>query len=378
MDKRAKILLVEDELIVATSIAQSLEKAGYEVSDIASSAEEALAAVERRSPDLILMDIRIKGPSDGVETARRLHEDIHRVPIIFLTAQADGSTVERAKATQPYGYLVKPVSPASLVSTIEVALHKSAIDRKLEQREEALRRVNQELEQFAYAAAHDLQEPLRNVGLATEILFLRLGGQFDDDTDNLLKTAMASSLKMQAMVRDLLAYARSLQVNEGTVVWADPHIVLSTVVKNLEIDIAEKHAKISWDQMPLLRVSELHLRQILQHLVQNSLTYSGDKPPCIHISVIARNEFVVVSVKDNGIGIPAQLHSRAFGLFKRLHDVGTSGTGIGLALCKRIVEHNGGKIWIESNPDEGITVLFSVPRFDIANSRANVERRPIH
>jgi CheY-like chemotaxis protein len=125
-----KILLVEDELIVASSIAENLEKAGYEVGGIASTGQQALTAVERNRVDLVLMDIRIKGSVDGIQTAHQIHDGF-RLPIIFLTAHADHKTIERAKVAEPFGYLVKPVSHSSLVSAIEIALHKHAIDRNL-------------------------------------------------------------------------------------------------------------------------------------------------------------------------------------------------------------------------------------------------------
>jgi PAS domain S-box-containing protein len=232
---------------------------------------------------------------------------------------------------------------------------------QLKRGEQALRRANQELEQFAYAAAHDLQEPLRNVGLATQILASRYGGKFDADADTLLKTAVEGPLRMQAMVKDLLAYSRAVALEEGAVLAADPHVVLEMVLTNLSALIEEQQARVSWEKLPAVRMSEMHLLQLLQNLISNSVKYSGEQRPEIQVGATKRGGECVFFVKDNGMGIAPEHHQRAFGVFKRLHKRDIPGTGIGLALCKRIVEHYGGRIWIESAEGAGTMVLFSVP-----------------
>ena len=231
----------------------------------------------------------------------------------------------------------------------------------LKQGEQALRRANHELEQFAYAAAHDLQEPLRNVGLATQILASRYEGRLDDEADSLLKIAVNEPVRMQAMVKDLLAYARALTSEEGSKATADANAVLAVTLKSLVLTIQEKQAQITWETLPQVHMSELHLTQILQNLIGNSLKYANTSEPRIHISGSRRSGECVLSVKDNGPGIAPEYHQRAFGVFKRLHNNDIPGTGIGLALCKRIVEHYGGRIWIDSSAAEGMTVNFTVP-----------------
>jgi light-regulated signal transduction histidine kinase (bacteriophytochrome) len=231
----------------------------------------------------------------------------------------------------------------------------------LKQGEQALRRVNHELEQFAYAAAHDLQEPLRNVGLATQILASRYEGKFDNEADGLLKIAVSEPVRMQAMVKDLLAYARALTSEEGSNATADANAVLPVILTSLVLAIQEKQAQITWETLPHVHMSELHLTQILQNLIGNSLKYANTTEPRIHVSGFRRSGECVLSVKDNGPGIAPEYHQRAFGVFKRLHSKDVPGTGIGLALCKRIVEHYGGRIWIDSAAGEGMTVHFTVP-----------------
>jgi PAS domain S-box-containing protein len=231
----------------------------------------------------------------------------------------------------------------------------------LKQGEQSLRRINQELEQFAYAAAHDLQEPLRCTALATQMLTDQYRTRLDNDADSLLKTALDGTLRMQAMVRGLLSFSRSLDSAEGVTQLVNPNQVLSLALKNLQVSIGEKSAEITWDELPALRMRESHLLQIFQNLIGNAIKYCGDKQPKIHVSATSRRGLRLLSVKDNGIGIAPEYHERVFGIFKRLHRDEIPGTGMGLALCKRIVEYYGGKIWLESNEYGGTTVLFSAP-----------------
>ncbi len=231
----------------------------------------------------------------------------------------------------------------------------------LKRGEQALRRANSELEQFAYAAAHDLQEPLRNVGLAAQLLSSRYEGALDEEAHMLLQTAIDGAGRMQAMVKDLLTYTRVVIQEEGAVLFADPNVVLARALQNLSTAIAETNAEITSDTLPPVRMSELHLLQVFQNLVGNSLKYFGTERPRIHVGIARRSVESVFYVRDNGSGIAPEYHQRAFGVFKRLHSQDVPGTGIGLALCKRIVEHYGGKIWIESAGINGTTLLFTPP-----------------
>jgi len=230
----------------------------------------------------------------------------------------------------------------------------------LKRGEEALRRANGDLEQFAYAAAHDLQEPLRNVGLATQLLASRYQGRLDAEADQLLKICLEGPRRMEAMVKDLLAYSRALTSDEDTVVSADANAVLAIALSNLQVAINEAEAQITFDALPSVRMTEVHLLQILQNLISNSLKYAGKKGSQIHVAAARRDHQQFLFVQDDGLGIPPEFHERAFGVFKRLHSREIPGTGIGLALCKRVVEHYGEKIWIESELGRGTKVLFTV------------------
>jgi signal transduction histidine kinase len=231
----------------------------------------------------------------------------------------------------------------------------------LRQGERALRRAHTELEQFAYAAAHDLQEPLRNIGLATQSFAQRYRDIIDDEGNELLKVSVEGSFRMQAMIKDLLKYLRVLKHDDQSTGLAKSDAVLARALQNLQAPVLEKQALLSFDTLPAVRMSDLHLLQIFQNLVENSLRFSGNSRPVIHIASTYRSGVCVFYVRDDGPGIPAEFHERVFGVFKRLQLVDRPGTGVGLALCKRIVEHYGGRIWIESSPGGGTTVLFTPP-----------------
>ncbi len=227
--------------------------------------------------------------------------------------------------------------------------------------EDSLRRTNLALEQFAYAAAHDLQEPLRNVALSLQLA--RADHQIENsETEELIEVAIENSRRMNAMVRDLLAFSRALDSEDHSApVAVDAGQVLRLVLRNLEAAIREANAQIVCDSLPWVAVSEIHLLQILQNLLGNAIKYRGSDPPQIHVGATEQDGEWLFYVRDNGIGIPAHLHERAFGVFKRLKNSKVLGTGVGLAICKRIVEHYGGVIRIESNPVKGVTFFFSLP-----------------
>jgi PAS domain S-box-containing protein len=232
--------------------------------------------------------------------------------------------------------------------------------------EDKLRRMNTELEQFAYAAAHDLQEPLRNVALAAQLLKRNgLSAVLTHDRleqqPPLLNLMLDNALRMEAMVKDLLAYSRALEGVGDSITASDANKVLETALRNLAAATAEKAVVVTKDLLPKVSMAETHLLQLFQNLISNALKYGARSPLQIHVGARIRAGDVLLFVRDNGVGISPQFHERAFGMFKRLNRDSASGTGIGLAVCKRIVEHYGGHIWIESQVGEGATFFFTVP-----------------
>jgi signal transduction histidine kinase len=228
---------------------------------------------------------------------------------------------------------------------------------------EALRRANKNLEQFAYAASHDLQEPLRMISIYSELLERRHLENLGPDGQELLVTIRDGAHRINDLVRDLLSYTRVDGVESAVSAAVAPEEVLDEVQEALSNRIATVDAVVTRGELIPLQVHRTHLIQLLQNLLSNSLKYrSPDRRPVIHISSIPADEGMVeIIVKDNGIGIDPAYHERIFGVFKRLHSWKVPGTGIGLAICKKIVDYYDGKIWVESTPGAGSTFHVTLP-----------------
>ncbi len=243
----------------------------------------------------------------------------------------------------------------------EIAERQSA-ERILARHAEDLARSNADLEQFAYSASHDLQEPIRNVVISAQLLELEHSRGFDAQGHALLTTVITSARHMESLIRDLLEYTHVARAAEDSAETADGNQVIETVLQSLGVVVRENAAEVTWDFLPTVRLQPVRLRQLLQNLISNAIKYKGKEPPRIHVSAVSADGSWLFCVKDNGIGINPKYHERIFGIFKRLHNRDHyPGTGIGLAICKRIVEHAGGRIWVESELGEGARFLFTIP-----------------
>jgi signal transduction histidine kinase len=226
----------------------------------------------------------------------------------------------------------------------------------------SLAQSNQELEQFAYVASHDLQEPLRKVSSFCELLENEYGDQLEGDATLYMEFIVNGAERMRSLIRDLLAFSR---VNSqcSQLVKLDSGQALEEAIFNLEVAIDESAAVITHDELPTMRGNLVMLTQLFQNLIGNGIKYRSDRSPRIHVGVRDDEECWVFSVIDNGIGISPQFHDRVFGIFKRLHGrTEYPGTGVGLAICKRIVDRLQGTIWVESTEGEGATFSFSIPK----------------
>jgi PAS domain S-box-containing protein len=234
-------------------------------------------------------------------------------------------------------------------------------EEDLIQRTKELERSNAELQQFAYVASHDLQEPLRVVANFTQLLAERYASQLDDDAREFIAFAVGGAVRMQHLIQDLLAYSRA-GTQAKVLEPVDCNEALGRAVSNLRISIAENAALVSHDELPVILADATQLVQLFQNLIGNGIKFKGANPPRVHISAVLEGHDWIFSVRDNGIGIEAQYADRIFALFQRLHRPEEfSGTGIGLTICKKIVERHGGKIRVESEPGHGSTFLFSIP-----------------
>ena len=238
-----------------------------------------------------------------------------------------------------------------------------------------LERSNKELEQFAYIASHDLQEPLRMISSYTQLLGKRYRGKLDSDADEFIGFAVDGANRMQTLITDLLAYSRVMTRGNKFLLTNCEH-ALGQAHVNLRLAIEESHVIITHDPLPTVMADEGQLTQLFQNLISNAIKFRGETSPHVHVSAIKSEEGRkqkaegsgqstadwTFSVRDNGIGIDPQYRERIFVIFQRLHTRSEyPGTGIGLAICKRIVERHGGRIWIESEPGKGTTFYFTIP-----------------
>jgi PAS domain S-box-containing protein len=223
-----------------------------------------------------------------------------------------------------------------------------------------LERSNQELEQFAYVASHDLQEPLRMISSYTQLLSQRYQGQLDEKAQKYIAYAVDGAVRMQQLINDLLAYSR-VNTRGQQPEPIDTNGLVGEVLRNLSVIIRESQAQVTKDELPTVRADPTQLRQLFQNLISNAIKFHSDAPVQVHISACDLGNAWRFAVKDNGIGIEAQYAERIFIIFQRLHTRQEyPGTGIGLAVCKRIVERHGGKIWFESEPGKGSTFYFTL------------------
>ena len=247
-------------------------------------------------------------------------------------------------------------------STIQDITERKRAEAALARRTAELARSNAELEQFAYVVSHDLREPLRMVTSYLQLLERRYKGQLDDEADEFIFFAVDGAQRMQGLINDLLAYSR-VQRCSRPFAPTELEPVFERVLLDLAVAIGENDAEITHDPLPTIEADEMQMGQLLQNLIGNALKFRREEKPRIHIGCRDEDDFHVFSVRDNGIGIPDDQHGRVFDVFQRLHPAEEyPGTGIGLAICRRIVERHGGRIWIESEPGKGSTFLFRLPR----------------
>jgi len=224
-----------------------------------------------------------------------------------------------------------------------------------------LRNANRDLAQFAYVASHDLQEPLRMISSYLQLLSKRYSGHIDKDADEFIGYAVDGATRLQRMINDLLTFSR-VGTRGRPFAKMDVGVVLGFALTNLEVAIEEAHAKVTHNNLPTVKADEVQLLQLFQNLIENAIKFRSDKPPAIHVSAERGDGEWVFSVKDNGIGVDPQYRDRLFVIFQRLHSAAKyPGTGIGLALCKRIVERHSGRIWVESELGKGSTFRFTIP-----------------
>ena len=239
----------------------------------------------------------------------------------------------------------------------------AATERDISERKKAeldLRRSNDDLQQFANVASHDLQEPLRMIVSYLQLIEQRYKGRLDKDADEFIDFAVDGGTRMQGLINGLLAFSR-VESRSKPRERVDTEASLKDTLANLEVIISEHKADVTYDHLPSVMFDPSQLLQIFQNLIVNAIKFRGEETPRIHLAVEKKGREWVFSVKDNGIGIDPQYKDKVFILFHRLGGIKYHGSGVGLSVCKRIVERHGGRIWFESEPGKGTTFYFTVP-----------------
>jgi PAS domain S-box-containing protein len=260
-------------------------------------------------------------------------------------------------------YEVRAYSPAprQFALLFNDITERTKAEGELAQRIAELRRSNQDLEQFAYVASHDLQEPLRNVTLFSQLFLKKYGGTLTKEGKEYLDFVIDGSSRMSRLIYDLLDYSRVTTRGEPFIP-VDLNGAVTEACTNLQLRIQESGASITTGTLPVVQADPTQIRQVFQNLIDNALKYRGTDPPQVHIAAEQDDHEWIFSVRDNGIGIAPEYHERIFQLFKRLHTREKySGTGIGLSLVKKIIERHNGRIWVESGEGKGATFFFTIP-----------------
>ncbi|HYD10098.1 MAG TPA: ATP-binding protein [Acidimicrobiales bacterium] len=372
MSEREPALLIVDDVsenLVAVSAA--LAPLGHRILR-ARSGEEALRHLLTDDVGVIVLDVQMPG-IDGFETARHIkdRDSTSDIPIVFLTAL--GGDVEHRLRGYDAGavdYLAKPVDPDILRAKVRVFLELHLATEELRTqgellalRTKELERSNADLEQFSYVASHDLQEPLRVLAGYLELLTDHLGDELGDEARGWVDRAGAAAGRMSSMISDLLTYARAgAGGGEREAVALDDAV--ATALRSLEASLRDSGGTVDApDGLGTVLAVRLDVERILQNLIGNALKHRGDGPP--HIALDARrtdDDAIEVSVCDDGRGVDEADLERVFGRFERVGGEPYPGTGLGLAVCRRLVDRAGGRIWMERNaPADGVTVRFTLP-----------------
>ncbi len=368
---KATIMIVEDEGVVALSLERSLENLGYSVCAVVSSGEDAIKKVEEKEPDLVLMDIMLAGEMDGIEVATELHSRF-RTPVIYLTAYADKINLERAKLTEPFGYIIKPFEERELQSNIEMALYKHKMETKLLKAKEEAEKARDKAEEatelkdkFVSLVAHDLRAPLANTIVLLKLILTDQTHPLCAEHQEILDRVTVQDKGLLDMIQELLDISRFKTGKiKPNLRFMDAHFVGLSAVTNFKYEAEKKGIQLVCqipDQTRIFVDNDL-FNQVIKNLVSNAVKFckSGD---CISL-FIPPGEPSTIAVKDTGVGIEEKRHPALFKYEEKTTTRGTGGergTGLGLPLSRDIMEAHGGKLEFESTPGKGSVFYARLP-----------------
>jgi signal transduction histidine kinase len=362
-----RVLLVEDDKQDAEFAAEALRKGGFLASVVLVQTEaEFERQLQSHPPDIVIADYNLP-QWNGMEVLKALRRESPNIPLILVSGSLkDVAAVECIKAGAA-DYVSKDgltrlpeVIRRALREKHERSLRDQA-EEDLARKVEELARSNADLEQFAYVASHDLQEPLRMVAAYTQLLAERYRGQLDENADRFLGYAREGAQRMQVLIQDLLAFSR-VGRNGFTSGSVDCNALLEEVLQVLAPAIEESGAVVTHGDLPAVWADRTQVVQVFQNLIGNAIKFRGKEPPVVSVQAEEVDQGWLFSVSDNGIGIAPEYAENIFVVFQRLHArTEYPGNGIGLAICKKIVEHYRGKIWVESRAGSGATFKFTMP-----------------
>ncbi|HEY9648364.1 MAG TPA: ATP-binding protein [Chroococcidiopsis sp.] len=363
------ILVVEDEPFIAEDIAGRLAKLGYGVVGIAESAAEAIALATLHQPDLVLMDIILEGDVDGITAADEIGRSLH-IPVVYLTANADETTLQRAKLTQPFGYLLKPFKEKELQVTVEISLARHQADLEIRRSLDRAVQLQQLAEssrdrdsQYLLTASHEFRTPLSTIKLIAE--FLQRDDLSDEKKEQYLRCIQAATESMNRLLEDVLTLGEmgSPQATEFMPALLDVVGFCANILEALQWSVGKQHTLHFVSEVTSLPiwVDEKLLWHILNNLLSNAIKYSP-ADTAIVLSLRCDRDQLVLTVADQGIGIPLSDQARLFEPFQRASNVGkVPGTGLGLAIAKRAIERHGGHIQLHSEVGQGTTFVVTLP-----------------
>jgi signal transduction histidine kinase len=358
---------VEDSESDAGLILRQLTASDYDVTwERVETAGQLRTALEAPGWDIVIADYKLPG-FDAPAALAILQQTGLDLPFVVVSGQIGEESAVALMKAGAYDYLMKD-QLARLAPVVERELGEARMRRERRRGAEQLRlsveelaRSNAELEQFAYVVSHDLQEPLRMVASYVQLLEERYRDQLDSNAREFIAYAVDGATRMKQMIADLLTYSR-LGKNGKEIVAVACESALGQACADLRACITESVAEISHGPLPTLPGDAAQFTHLFQNLIGNAIKFRGQAPPRVHVSAERNGEEWVFSVRDNGIGLDSQFADRIFMVFQRLHGrEDYPGTGIGLAIVRKIVEHRGGRIWVESEPGKGATFRFTVP-----------------
>lgn len=372
--RKLRVLLVKDNPLDAELVLAELRHGGFEVEcDLVQTDEEFLERVRAGAYEVVLADYSLPQWS-GMEALRMLRREGLDVPLILVSGSLGEVTAVECIKQGATDYVLKdalarlPVSVRRALEEHEFRKERERTQEELGRKVDELARSNHDLEQFAYVASHDLQEPLRMVAAYTQLLAERYQGKLDEQADKYIQYAVDGATRMQTLIRDLLAFSRAGR-QETEFALTDCSVLMEEAMKNLRFPIQESGASVLCGTLPTVSANAAQLRQVFQNLLENALKFRGPAPPRVEISAEQHGTEWTFSVKDSGIGIASEHAESIFAVFQRLHTRSEyPGNGIGLAICKKVVERHGGRIWMEPQPGQGSTFKFTLSHGLLTNS----------